>query len=96
MPCKSGTRSNIEAAKAAAQRERELDATDPFRIYWRELVGRVYKSPAGLTKLSDVERQYWAVGCLCGEVSTNVCNGSQADGPGRSATGQERTVERQV
>jgi hypothetical protein len=68
MPCKSGTRANIEASKVEAQRERELDATDPFRIYWRDLVARVYKSSAGLTQLSDVERQYWAVACVSGEV----------------------------
>lgn len=68
MPCKSGTRANIEASKVFTQRERELDATDPFRIYWRELIDRVYKSPTGLAQLSDVERQYWAVECLSGEV----------------------------
>lgn len=68
MPCQSGTRSNIEASKIAAQRARELDASDPFRIYWRDLISRVYKSPAELTQLSDLERQYWAVGCLSGEV----------------------------
>lgn len=68
MPCKSGTRSNIEASKVAAQRERQRDLTDPFRIYWRELIARVYKSSSELTKLSDTECQYWAVGCLSGEV----------------------------
>lgn len=68
MPCKSGTRANIEASKVAAQQERERDATDAFRIYWRELIARVYKSSEGLTQLSDVERQYWAVGCLSDEV----------------------------
>lgn len=68
MPCKLGTRSKIEVSKVAAQRERELDATDPFRLYWRELVDRVYKSGTGLAHFSDVERQYWAVGCLSGEV----------------------------
>ncbi len=68
MPCKSGTRSAIEASKVEAKRQRELDATDPFRLYWRELVDRVYKSDAGIAQLSDVERQYWAVGCLSGEV----------------------------
>lgn len=68
MPCKSGTRSAIEASKVATKRQRELDATDPFRLYWRELVDRVHKSDAGITNLSDVERQYWAVGCLSGEV----------------------------
>lgn len=68
VPCKSGTRLQIEASKVATKRQRELDATDPFRLYWRELVERVYKSDAGLARLSDVERQYWAVGCLSGEV----------------------------
>lgn len=68
MPCKSGTRAQMEASKVAAKRERELDATDPFRIYWRKLVDLVYKSPAGLNALSERELQYWAVGCLSGEV----------------------------
>lgn len=68
MPCKSGTRANIEASKVAAKKQRELDATDPFRIYWCKLVDRVYKTPDGLNSLSDTERQYWAVGCLSGEV----------------------------
>lgn len=68
LPCRSGTRSRIEASKAAAKRERELDATDPTRIYWRKLVDMVFKAPDGLSSLSEVERQYWAVGCLSGEV----------------------------
>lgn len=58
----------MEASKAAAQRERELDVTDPFRIYWRNLVERVHSSSTETTQLSDVEQQYWAVGCLSGEV----------------------------
>lgn len=68
LPCRSGTRSRIEASKAAAKREREFDATDPARIYWRKLVDMVFKPPGGLSSLSEVERQYWAVGCLSGEV----------------------------
>lgn len=68
MPCKSGTRADIEASKIAAKRERELDATDPFRIYWRQLVDRVHKPSTGKIPLSDLELQYWAVGCLSGEV----------------------------
>lgn len=68
IPCKSGTRAKIEASKVAAKRERELDATDPFRIYWRKLVDMIYKTPGGLSSLSEVERQYWAVGCLSGDV----------------------------
>lgn len=68
MPCKSGTRADMEASKLAAKRERELDATDPFRIYWRELVDKVHGPSAGHSELSDSEWQYWAVGCVSGEV----------------------------
>lgn len=68
MPCRSGTRANIESSKIAAKRRREIDASDPFRIYWRQLVDTVYKTPAGLSSLSDLELQYWAVGCLSGEI----------------------------
>ena len=68
MPCRSGTRAQIEASKIAAKSERELDATDPIRIYWRYLVDTVYKTAAGLNALSEHELQYWAVGCLSGEV----------------------------
>lgn len=68
MPCKAGTRASMEASKAAAQRERMLDATDPFQIYWHHLVDRVHGSSAETNPLSDAEQQYWAVGCLIGEV----------------------------
>lgn len=68
VPCKSGTRANIEASKIAAKRQRELEATDPFTIYWRELIDRIFKTEAGLDSLSAIERQYWAVGCVSGEV----------------------------
>lgn len=68
MPCKTGTRASIEASKVRAKRERELDATDPFRIYWRELVHRVHEAATGFEGLSEAEKQYFAVGCLSGEV----------------------------
>lgn len=68
MPCKSGTRAHIDAAKIAAERERELDASDPFRIHCRQLVARVVESPSGLAQLSEVEKQYWAVDRLFVEV----------------------------
>lgn len=68
MPCKLGTRAEIEAAKVAMKRLCELEDTDPFRLYWLELVNKVYKSDAGIAGLSNVERQYWAVNCLSGEV----------------------------
>jgi len=68
VPCKTGTRADIEASKIAAKRQRELEATDPFIIYWRELIDRIFKTEAGLDSLSTIERQYWAVGCVSGEV----------------------------
>ncbi|MDQ1118677.1 MULTISPECIES: DUF4375 domain-containing protein [Pseudoxanthomonas] len=68
MPCKTGRRASIEASKASHQRERELDATDPSRIYWRSLVARIHSDDGGIERLSDVEKQYWAVGCLAEEV----------------------------
>jgi hypothetical protein len=68
MPCKSGTRESIDAAKAYYQRERELDKTDPMRLLWRDLVRRVYQTDLGYEGLSDAERKYFAVGLLGNEV----------------------------
>ena len=68
MPCKGGTRASIEASRARATQERERNATDPFRIYWRQLVNRVHQTPSGFAGLSEQERQYFAVACLSGEV----------------------------
>jgi hypothetical protein len=68
MPCKTGTRESIEAGKLWHRRERELDATDPFRKLWRALVHRVHDTPLGFEGLSDDERMYFAVGLLDGEV----------------------------
>lgn len=68
MPCKSGRRASIEVSKASSQRERELDAADPSRIYWRSLVARIHSDDGGIERRSDVEKQYWAVGCLAEEV----------------------------
>ena len=68
IPCMTGTRERIEAGKAWHRRERELDATDPFRKLWRTLVNRVHHTPVGFESLSDDERMYFAVGLLDGEV----------------------------
>ncbi len=68
VPCKSGTRESIEAAKQWRKEQRERNRTDPFRMLWRELVHRVHETPGGFTGLSEVERQYFAVGLLDGEV----------------------------
>lgn len=57
VPCKTGTRADIEASKIAAKRQRELEATDPFIIYWRRLIDRIFETEAGLDSLSTIERQ---------------------------------------
>jgi hypothetical protein len=68
MPCKNGTRKSIESAKEHYARERELDRTCPFRALWRELVDKVHNRPGGFEALSEIEKQYYAVRVLVGEV----------------------------
>lgn len=68
MPCKNGTRKNIESAKEHYARERELNRTCPFRALWRELVNKVHNQPGGFEALSEGEKQYYAVRVLVGEV----------------------------
>ena len=68
MPCKAGTREQIEAAKEYYARERELDKTCPFRALWRSLHKRVFSEDGGFESLSVVEQRYWAVNELVGEV----------------------------
>ncbi|HFD32883.1 MAG TPA: DUF4375 domain-containing protein [Gammaproteobacteria bacterium] len=68
MPCKNGYRESIEKSKTYYAKERELDKSCPFRALWRELVRKVYDEPNGFDKLSEEEKQYFAVGVLDGEV----------------------------
>jgi hypothetical protein len=70
-PCKSGKRESIEAAKKWYKQQREYERTDPFLKLWRELVSRAYDSSKGVTNFSEVEKQYFAVVLLDGE----ICNG---------------------
>lgn len=68
MPCHTGTRGRIEAARERYREERERDRTDPFRALWRDLVHRVHQTPSGFEGLSEAERRYFAVCLLEGEV----------------------------
>lgn len=68
VPCKSGRREAIETAKQRHQEQRERESTDPFRRLWLELVHRVHETAGGFADLSEIERQYFAVGLLDGEI----------------------------
>ena len=68
MPCKNGTRKNIEQAKEYYKRERELDEICPFRSLWRRLVDKVYKQEGGFAALSQEEKLYYSANVLIGEV----------------------------
>jgi hypothetical protein len=64
VPCKMGTREAIDAGIIRNKEEREREKTDPFRRLWLTLVHRVYETPEGFNGLSEVEREYFAVGCV--------------------------------
>src|SRR6185369_14940424 len=63
MPCKDGRREAIDARKREIRREREWELADPFRRLWLDLV-RATETTAGFAGLSEVEKQYFAVGLL--------------------------------
>jgi hypothetical protein len=68
MPCKTGKREIMEAGKRRIREERESDLTDPLRRLWRDLVKRVHDTTDGLADLSEMEKQYFAVCLLDGEI----------------------------
>lgn len=68
MPCKSGTRESIERSKTYYKEQRELDRTDPERLFWRALVNRVYHTEDGFGSLSEPEQRYYVGHILLGEV----------------------------
>jgi hypothetical protein len=65
MPCKSGIRQNLERAKQFYEKQKQYD---PQRELWKSLVYRVHKTEAGFSGLSPVERTYYSVSILEGEV----------------------------
>jgi len=68
VPCRSGTRQNIEPAKKWHREQRERERTDPLRRLWRDLVTRARETPNGFASFSEPEQHYFAVGLLEGEV----------------------------
>lgn len=71
MACKAGIRKSMERSKQYYQEQRELDKTDPERLYWKALVGRVHGEGGGFNSLTAAEQKYYAAHVLLGE----VCNG---------------------
>ncbi len=67
MPCKRGTRAQLEAAKLRREQERAYEQSAE-RKYWLDLVHRVYETPEGFDGLAVSDRVYYAVCCLMGEV----------------------------
>jgi hypothetical protein len=68
MPCRNGTREQIEAGKRYNEHRKQYD---PFREHWISLVGRVHKTDAGFNGLTPDEKLYFAVGL----VDLDVTNG---------------------
>ena len=67
MPCKNGTRAQIDAGKQWAA-ERAARESDPLRVLWVSLVRRVNDAAFGFESFSEAEKLYFAVGLLEGEV----------------------------
>jgi hypothetical protein len=67
MPCKGGYRDRIEAGKRRREEEKKYDQSAE-RQYWLALSSRVHASPNGFSMLAPIERTYFALGCLIGEV----------------------------
>lgn len=68
MPCNTGTRDAIEQSKVYHKEQRELDRTDPQRLFWKSLVHRVHRAGGGFETLSEAEKKYFALNILLGEV----------------------------
>ena len=68
MPCSAGTRPVIERSKVFSKEQRELDRTDPARVFWKSLVRRVHEPHEGFKTLNEAEKRYFAANILLGEV----------------------------
>lgn len=69
VPCTSGTRESIEESRHRHREQREsAKSPSASSIHWCELVDRVHKGQGGLEALSDIEKRYFAVCCLEGEM----------------------------
>jgi len=67
MPCKGGYRDQIEAGKRLREQEKRYEKS-PARLFWLELVRRVYAPGSSFSVLSPDELTYYAVRTLVGEV----------------------------
>ena len=61
MPCKNGTREQIEAGKRYNELRKQYD---PIREHWISLVNRVHKTDSGFDGLTADEKLYFAVGLV--------------------------------
>jgi hypothetical protein len=67
MPCKTGTREQIDAGRRWHEEHAERER-DPARVLWLSLVGRVDNGPLGFAGLSEPEKLYFCVVLMDGEV----------------------------
>jgi len=65
MPCKKGTRKQIDEGKRYYEEQKKYD---PWRELWTSLVKRAYAVQDGWTEFSGPERLYYAISILDGEV----------------------------
>jgi hypothetical protein len=65
MPCKNGTRKRIEEGRRYHEERKKYD---PWRELWTSLVKRAYAIDEGWRQFSDIERLYYSVSILNGEV----------------------------
>ena len=69
MPCRNGTRKNIDDGKRYyEERKKELKKYDPWRELWTSLVDRAHSTEGAWMQLSHAERLYYSVCLLEGEV----------------------------
>ncbi len=68
MPCKNGSRENVEHGREYYKKQAELDRTCPYRALWKELINKVYHTEGGFNVLSEDEQLYFALNVLAGEV----------------------------
>ena len=68
VPCSNDTRDSMEESRRWYREHLErLRNPDPVQLYWSALVQRAVKD-GGYDELLDVEKKYFAVCCLSGEV----------------------------
>jgi hypothetical protein len=65
MPCKNGTRKRIEEGR---RHHEERKKYDPWRELWTSLVKRAFAIEEGWRRFSEIERLYYSVSVLNGEV----------------------------